>query len=327
MALGRPLNALLSESRTARQKKEQLNSEVSPMPVFGARDKDESQADGLPSSDKGMVSIPLSNLIPSRYQPRQFFNDDTITELCQSIKEHGVLDPLLVRKSHDGQFEIICGERRYRAAKMAGLNAVPCIVTDVLEAKAYAIALVENLQREDLNPLEQAQAFSTMMKELGLTQEQLALTLGKSRSAVANFLRLNSLDEAVKEYLVNGQIDMGHAKALLALEDPTLQSKTAQIVVQRGLNVRQTELFVKQIKEQGQEDKPQDKAPRPAFFDDYEKRLTSTLGGAKVRFTVSGQGKGKLTLSYVNDEQLHSIMELLGLEKESAAADADRPDL
>ena len=307
MALGRSLNALLSESDSARKRKKSSLAEVTPMPSF-------SEGKNLDYADarEGLRKIPLDKLNPSKYQPRQYFDEDSLKELADSIKEHGLLEPLLVRQSTEGNFEIVCGERRFRAAKIAGLTEIPCLLTDVLEKDAYAIALVENLQRQDLNPIEEAMAYSLVLKECGITQDDLAKTVGKSRSTVANVLRLNSLDEAVKEYVISGQLDMGHARALLALEDKELQSKTARYIVQKGLNVRQTELFVKQVKEQG-DDKPKKKAERPLEFDDFEKKLSTGLLGTRVKFTIQGENKGKLTLSYANKDQLDSIIALLGL--------------
>ena len=298
--LGRGLNALLSESKARAQREE--NILLSQQREFKTELKNT------------VLNLKLENLIPSPYQPRQNFDSEALNELALSIKEHGLLEPLLVKSKEDGKYEIICGERRYRAAKIAGLTEVPCLVRDVLEKNAYAIALIENIQRKDLNPLEQASALLQMMKECSLTQEELAKTLGKSRSSVTNILRLNQLSENVKKLLLDGSIEMGHAKAILSL-DSELQEKAAKIVVSKGLNVRQTEAFIKELKDESEQDSATTKTKfeKSAMFKDWEKALNSSLQGALVKFTPQSNEKGKVVLSYKNKEQLEAIIKLLGV--------------
>ncbi|WP_303962801.1 ParB/RepB/Spo0J family partition protein [Succinatimonas hippei] len=298
--LGRGLNALLSESKARAQREE--NILLSQQREFKTELKNT------------VLNLKLENLIPSPYQPRQNFDSEALNELALSIKEHGLLEPLLVKSKEDGKYEIICGERRYRAAKIAGLTEVPCLVRDVLEKNAYAIALIENIQRKDLNPLEQASALLQMMKECSLTQEELAKTLGKSRSSVTNILRLNQLSENVKKLLLDGSIEMGHAKAILSL-DSELQEKAAKIVVSKGLNVRQTEAFIKELKDESEQDSGTTKIKfeKSAMFKDWEKALNSSLQGALVKFTPQSNEKGKVVLSYKNKEQLEAIIKLLGV--------------
>ena len=298
--LGRGLNALLSESKARAQREE--NILLSQQREFKTELKNT------------VLNLKLENLIPSPYQPRQNFDSEALNELALSIKEHGLLEPLLVKSKEDGKYEIICGERRYRAAKIAGLTEVPCLVRDVLEKNAYAIALIENIQRKDLNPLEQASALLQMMKECSLTQEELAKTLGKSRSSVTNILRLNQLSENVKKLLLDGSIEMGHAKAILSL-DSELQEKAAKIVVSKGLNVRQTEAFIKELKDESEQDSgtTKTKFEKSALFKDWEKALNSSLQGALVKFTPQSNEKGKVVLSYKNKEQLEAIIKLLGV--------------
>lgn len=298
--LGRGLNALLSESKARAQREE--NILLSQQREFKTELKNT------------VLNLKLENLIPSPYQPRQNFDSEALNELALSIKEHGLLEPLLVKSKEDGKYEIICGERRYRAAKIAGLTEVPCLVRDVLEKNAYAIALIENIQRKDLNPLEQASALLQMMKECSLTQEELAKTLGKSRSSVTNILRLNQLSENVKKLLFDGSIEMGHAKAILSL-DSELQEKAAKIVVSKGLNVRQTEAFIKELKDESEQDSGTTKIKfeKSAMFKDWEKALNSSLQGALVKFTPQSNEKGKVVLSYKNKEQLEAIIKLLGV--------------
>lgn len=298
--LGRGLNALLSESKARAQREE--NILLSQQREFKTELKNT------------VLNLKLDCLIPSPYQPRQNFDSEALNELALSIKEHGLLEPLLVKSKDDGKYEIICGERRYRAAKIAGLSEVPCLVRDVLEKNAYAIALIENIQRKDLNPLEQASALLQMMKECSLTQEDLAKTLGKSRSSVTNILRLNQLNENVKKFLLDGSIEMGHAKAILSL-DSELQEKAAKIVVSKGLNVRQTEAFIKELKDESDKDlgSSKSKFEKSAMYKDWEKALNSSLHGALVKFTPQSNEKGKVVLSYKSKEQLEAIIKLFGV--------------
>ena len=284
--LGRGLNALLSESKARAQREE--NILLSQQREFKTELKNT------------VLNLKLDCLIPSPYQPRQNFDSEALNELALSIKEHGLLEPLLVKSKDDGKYEIICGERRYRAAKIAGLSEVPCLVRDVLEKNAYAIALIENIQRKDLNPLEQASALLQMMKECSLTQEDLAKTLGKSRSSVTNILRLNQLNENVKKFLLDGSY---------------LHKKSAKIVVSKGLNVRQTEAFIKELKDESDKDLGSSKAKfeKSAMYKDWEKALNSSLHGALVKFTPQSNEKGKVVLSYKSKEQLEAIIKLFGV--------------
>ncbi len=309
--LGRGLGSLLSESRASREnssvRKDQATDEavpqvISPMPLEGlnapARLKDNS-----------LLKIKLELLRPSPYQPRDSFDNDSLAELAASIVEHGLLEPLLVRRTDDGFYQIICGERRYRACRIANIAEVPCLVRDVMDAQAYALALIENIQREDLNPLEQAEAMQRMLDECSLTQESLAQTLGKSRSAVANYLRLNNLAPEVKILVSQNQLSMGHAKVLLSLEGE-VQIKAAQTAVKRGMSVRQLEDFVKQLKEpeQDPEDKP---APQPLFTAGMLQDFSLKLHGAKVVCRADSEHKGRVTLSWDNAEQQASIKALI----------------
>ncbi len=323
--LGRGLDALLSDSNRARSMRKGSSAaegKASPMPKFSEQSSENPPLTAEPGL---VVKISIDNLIASKYQPRINFEEDPLVELSASIKEHGLLEPLLVTQNNDGRYEIICGERRLRACKMAGVKEVPCIIRDVLPKDAYAIALIENVQRQDLNPMEQAQAYDQMMRECGMTQEELAKTLGKSRSSIANFVRLNNLDEEVKDLLAAGRIDMGHAKVILSIGRKDLQAKTARVVIEKGLNVRQTELFVKELNEDGdsQDNQKPQKPEKPKSFSVFESYLSQSLKGAKAKFVVTGQDKGKLTLSYSSQEQLESIMQALGLQ---GIEDAQEPD-
>ena len=238
--LGRGLDSLLSESKKNREEKVRENEVSQPLNTISQ--------DILTSEKNKIVELPISILKPSIYQPRKNFDKESLEELSLSIKEHGLLEPLLVKKSDEDKYEIICGERRYRACKLANLGNVPCLIRDDLGDNGYAVALIENIQREDLNPLEMAQAFNLMLEECKLSQEDLAKTLGKSRSSIANIVRLNNLQEDVKKMILANQIDLGHAKVLLSLDDPNLQLKAALYVIKKSLSVRQTEQLVKNIK-------------------------------------------------------------------------------
>lgn len=303
----RGLDFLLSGNKI----KEQAETEVK-----AATTVQESNTTILPVNDNSVVLLPIEKLKASVYQPRKAFNEESLNELASSIKEHGLLEPLLVKKSQDEMYEIICGERRFRACKIAQLASVPCLIRDDLELKGYAVALIENIQREDLNPVEMANAFSLMLNECNLTQEELAKTLGKSRSSVTNILRINNLHDEIKNMIVEGLIDLGHAKVILSLEDKELQLKAAQYVVKNSLTVRQTEKLVSDIKENGLEDNTtkSKKSYKNPSFNEWEKNIGNVLSGVKVKFNASNEDKGKITLSYTSKDQLEHFLALFSLK-------------
>src|SRR5436190_1431402 len=196
-----------------------------------------------PSVSSGLAYIPIEQILPNPYQPRRTFNEASIDELARSVREHGIVQPLVVTRVGD-RYKLIAGERRFRAAQKAGLTSVPVVVKDALKsADVLQLALVENIQREDLNPMEEANAYHQLHDEFGMTQEEIARRVGKERSTVANFLRLLKLPAAVKELLASGQLSMGHARALLAIESAKKQEALAERVVKNDLNVRQTEVL------------------------------------------------------------------------------------
>lgn len=304
----RGLDFLLSGNKI----KEQAETEVK-----AATTVQESNTTILPVNDNSVVLLPIEKLKASVYQPRKAFNEESLNELASSIKEHGLLEPLLVKKSQDEMYEIICGERRFRACKIAQLVSVPCLIRDDLELNGYAVALIENIQREDLNPVEMANAFSLMLNECNLTQEELAKTLGKSRSSVTNILRINNLHDEIKNMIVEGLIDLGHAKVILSLEDKELQLKAAQYVVKNSLTVRQTEKLVSDIKENGLEDNTtkSKKSYKNPSFNEWEKNIGNVLSGVKVKFNASNEDKGKITLSYTSKDQLEHFLALFSLKE------------
>lgn len=308
--LGRGLDSLLSASSKIKKERE---TETKTQEEIAVVNNETTTSVG----ENVVASLPIEKLRASIYQPRKSFDEESLQELADSIKEHGLLEPLIVKKTDD-LYEIICGERRYRACKLAQLDTVPCLVRDDLDSKGYAIALIENIQREDLNPLEMAEAFKQMLDECNLNQDELAKTLGKSRSSVANILRLNNLQSNVKKMVAANQIDLGHAKVLLSIEEPDLQLKTALYVIKNNLTVRQTEELVKNIKVNGIDDEEK-KTKKPSFdnefFSNWENEISSKLSGVKVKFKATNEDKGKLTLTYSSQEQLKSLLSLLEVEE------------
>lgn len=266
--------------------------------------------DAAPSfeSDTRIETLPLREIEPDPGQPRKTFDDETLAELSASIAEHGLLQPIAVRPKPSGGYLIVAGERRWRASRMAGLTEVPVIVKDVTDEQAMELALVENLQREDLDPVEEAAGIRELMTRCDLTQEQAARKLGKSRSALANSLRLLSLPETVLELLKSGFITIGHAKVILGLPAPELQEEAAQMIADNQLNVRQAEALCKKLAKPAKEPVA---APLPSALPmEVEESLKQALG-SEVRVAYH-DGKGKLTVHFYSDDQLKAFANLLG---------------
>ena len=266
--------------------------------------------DAAPSfeSDTRIETLPLREIEPDPGQPRKTFDDETLAELSASIAEHGLLQPIAVRPKPSGGYLIVAGERRWRASRMAGLTEVPVIVKDVTDEQAMELALVENLQREDLDPVEEATGIRELMTRCDLTQEQAARKLGKSRSALANSLRLLSLPETVLELLKSGFITIGHAKVVLGLPTPELQEEAAQMIADNQLNVRQAEALCKKLAKPTKEPVA---APLPSALPvEVEESLKQALG-SEVRVAYH-DGKGKLTVHFYSDDQLKAFANLLG---------------
>lgn len=266
--------------------------------------------DAAPSfeSDTRIETLPLREIEPDPGQPRKTFDDETLAELSASIAEHGLLQPIAVRPKPSGGYLIVAGERRWRASRMAGLTEVPVIVKDVTDEQAMELALVENLQREDLDPVEEAAGIRELMTRCDLTQEQAARKLGKSRSALANSLRLLSLPETVLELLKSGFITIGHAKVVLGLPTPELQKEAAQMIADNQLNVRQAEALCKKLAKPAKEPVA---APLPSALPvEVEESLKQALG-SEVRVAYH-DGKGKLTVHFYSDDQLKAFANLLG---------------
>ena len=255
------------------------------------------------TSNNEFQKIAITSLVPGKYQPRRDMSDTALEELSLSIQAQGIIQPIVVRLVADEKYEIIAGERRWRAAKLAQLDIIPCLIKNVPDESAVAIALIENIQREDLNAMEEAIALERLLTEFDLTHQEVALAIGKSRTTVSNLLRLNNLNEEVKTFLENGDIDMGHARALLALEGDE-QTSAAQIVATKELTVRETESLIKKIQNPVAIKEKVEKAIETV---ELEQVLADKLG-AKVAISHNKKGKGKLVISYANLEKLEEIL-------------------
>ncbi len=254
----------------------------------------------------GAVSLPISQVEPGLNQPRKRFDPETLAELADSIRIHGIIQPLTVRRLSTGYYQIIAGERRWRAAKDAGLREVPVVIIEADDKKVMEIGLIENLQREDLNPVEEAQGYQTLMKEYGLTQEQVAQQMGKSRPAITNTLRLLALPEDLLELVAQDQLSAGHARALLAAPTPALQRAAAKRVIAERLSVRQTEALIKTLQKEPKKTQRAADDPIALYLGEVEKTLSGQLG-RKVTITAKGD-KGRIQLEYYNSQDLDSLL-------------------
>jgi ParB family chromosome partitioning protein len=252
-------------------------------------------------------TLPLARLRAGKYQPRTRMNSTSLAELAESIKAQGVMQPILVRPVDDGLYEIIAGERRFRASQMAGLDEVPVLVKAVPDEAALAMALIENIQREDLNPLEEAQGVQRLIREFDFTHEQAAQAIGRSRSATSNLLRLLNLAPPVQEMLMGGQLDMGHARALLALDGAAQVQFGHQIVI-KGLSVREAEALV--ARQQQPPGARKSAARRSRDVERLEEELADALG-AVVRLSADAKGRGKLVIEFASLDQLDGIVQRL----------------
>ena len=295
--LGRGLEALLSTSQVARAR-DGLREEARAL-----EQEHEQHHEHNDHHRSELAKIPVEYLVPGKYQPRKDMAPEALEELARSIEAQGIIQPIVVRRVGDHKYEIIAGERRWRASQKAGLEVVPCMIKDVPDEAAVAIALIENIQREELNAMEEAVALKRLMTEFELTHQEVADAVGKSRATVTNLLRLNHLNDDVKLMLERGDIDMGHARALLALESDS-QSDTARIVVGKGLNVRETEALVKRVLEPPKA-KPEKKPD--ANISDLERHLAERLGAA-VAIQHGERGKGKLVINYSSLDELEGIL-------------------
>ncbi len=258
----------------------------------------------------GVLELKISEVEPNKTQPRSYFDDEALASLSESIKEYGVLSPIFVSENKNGFYKIIAGERRWRAAKLAGLKKIPAIIKEYDDKETMEIALIENLQREDLNPIEEALGFKELMEIYNLTQEEVSKKMGKSRSAVANSVRLLSLPEKVSKMLVDKKISSGHARAILALNDEDAIIKLAEKIIDEGLNVRQTENYVaKLLKEPKKKEKSKNDEELLRYLSSLEKNLGSHLG-TKVKIH-HGKNKGKIEIEYYSNDDFERIMNII----------------
>lgn len=260
----------------------------------------------LPIDRETTQDVPLDRIVPNRYQPRRTFGSDELAQLAESVKRNGVLQPVLVRRKADGYFELIAGERRYRAAKSAGLTSIPAVVRNSSDEQSMELALIENLQREDLNPIEEARAYQRLVTEFGLTQESLAQRFGKDRSSVANSLRMLNLPNEIQHLVESIKISMGHAKVLLGLSRPELQVKLAKRVIEGQLSVRQTEQLIASELRTG---KTKAATHRPTAYPDLEEKFRKRLG---TKVTISkGRKGGRIEIHYFEPADLDRLADMI----------------
>ena len=292
--LGKGLDSLLSSSTVSRNKQ-----------VSHDRNAEETQA--LVNNSKGsLADIQVSQLQPGKYQPRRDMSSDALEDLANSIKAQGILQPIVVRETGHQKYEIIAGERRWRAAKLVGLESVPCLIKNVEDNAAIAIALIENIQRENLNAMEEAMAFKRLLDEFELTHNEVAKAVGKSRTTISNLLRLNNLNEAVKSFVEQGDLEMGHARALLPLPDEK-QFPIAKVVIEKHLSVRDTEKLVKNELVDKTTVKTKQVDQNLVAIED---KLVKCLG-TKVSLSQTKNGKGKLVINFDESDKLEEILALL----------------
>lgn len=289
--------------------REKNKSQVTSDHVKDSEQKQTAKAVGAPVSQGGEVLLSILDVEPNREQPRKVFDEEALEELAASIKQYGILSPILVQKNGD-YYEIIAGERRWRAAKMAGLKEIPVIIREYTKQEVVEISLIENIQREDLNPIEEARAYKRLLTEFDLTQETVAARVSKSRAAITNSTRLLKLDTRVQDMLIEGAITAGHARALLSVPDAKLQYALAQRIARESLSVREVEKLVRQtdtLQEAARQTKKED--PLGFLYRDMEERMTGALG-TKVAIRRGRGNKGKIEISYHSDEELERLSEV-----------------
>ena len=285
--LGRGLNALINTGSNTENNKENTKENHEYKEVF----------------------INISLVEPNRNQPRKEFDKESLSELANSIKQYGILQPIIVQKNGD-MYEIIAGERRWRAAKEAGLTEVPVIVRDYDKQKVMEISIIENIQREDLNPIEEAMAYQSLMEEYGLKHDELAEKVSKNRSTITNSMRLLKLSKNIQQMLIDGRISTGHAKVLLSIEDINEQEKIAQELIDKSLSVRELEKLVKKYTKPRKKKDDKDDKDYSLFYREYEDRLKDILG-TKVQINTKDKNKGRIEIDYYSAAELERIVELL----------------
>ena len=301
--LGKGLGAIFGEDVVKENKEETEKKAKAKAEAKAAEEMDE----------KGRILMLKLDLVqPNKEQPRKTFDEEKINELAESIKNYGVLQPLLVQKN-DSFYEIIAGERRWRAAKAAGLKEVPAVLKEYSKQEAMEISLIENVQRADLNPIEEALGYRQLIDEFGLTQEEIAVRVAKSRTAITNTMRLLKLDEQIQNMLVQGVITSGHARALLSLEDTQMQLKAAKEILDKKLSVRETERLVKRLQKEACMEKKEEKKKDETLaliYQDLEDRMKSVMG-TKVSIHNKDKNKGRIEIEYYSEAELERIVEMI----------------
>ncbi|MDO5424289.1 MAG: ParB/RepB/Spo0J family partition protein [Eubacteriales bacterium] len=295
--LGKGLDALIPESNAKKTAKPETEKQVVVEKVV----------------KKEEVMVKISEIEPNREQPRKNFDEDSLLELAESIKQFGVIQPLIVQKRED-YYEIIAGERRWRAAKLAGLKEIPVIIKEYTEQEIVEISLIENIQRENLNPIEEAQAFKRLLTEYEMKQDEVAERVSKSRTAVTNSLRLLKLDERVQQMVIDEMITTGHARALLAVEDKETQYALANRVFEEKLSVREVERLMQSLQKEKTE-KKKEEIPNSFIYKDIEEKMKTILG-TKVSVNHKKNNKGKIEIEYYSNEELERILELFEMIQE-----------
>ncbi len=264
----------------------------------------------IPEKGEEVLYLEINRIFPGGEQPRKTFRDSSLKELAVSIKEKGVLQPVIVSRLGDGSFRLVAGERRWRASQLAGLKKIPAIVKNVASKDALEIALIENIQREDLNPVETAEAFSKLLKEFNLTQEELSEKVGKERATVANYLRLLRLPEEIKSLISDGSLSMGHARAVLSIEGRAHQIEAVRKIITKGLSVREAEALAKNISFAGIKKPKSHKAQKAPEIASLEDKLIKSLG-TKVRIHHKGKKGGKIEIEYYSLDELDRLLDIL----------------
>ena len=290
-----------------------MNKKFSLGKGLGALIPDDSQNEDLLDSEgnqRGSTFIPINLIKPNNEQPRKYFDEEKILQLSESIKEHGIIQPIVLKKDN-GSYTIVAGERRWRAAKAAGIKEVPAIIMNLTDKQVLEISLIENIQRQDLNPIEEAWAFRKLIEEFSFTQEVLSKRIGKSRTALTNSMRLLNLDKRVQEYLIDGVITEGHGRALLAVADPESQYKTAQIIIDDSLSVRETEKYINNLKINAEKIKVEKVNIISPYISDIKSKLEERFS-TKVQ-VLNKNNKGKIEIEYYSNEDLQRILDILSV--------------
>lgn len=264
----------------------------------------------LQTQESGSIFLPISQVEPGLNQPRKHFDDEALADLADSIREHGIIQPLTVRRLSSGYYQIIAGERRWRAAKQAGLHEVPAVIIEADDRKVMELGLIENLQREDLNPVEEAEGYQVLLTDYGMTQEEIAQRMGKSRPAITNALRLTALPPEVRQMLIEGVISAGHGRAVLMVEGTAAQIAFAKLIAEKGLSVRQAEASAKTFSIEPKKEKKPAQDPNEIYIKAVEKDLSQRFG-RKATIKGSGSKKGRLELEFYSIDDLNTLLDLL----------------